>query len=265
MRSAFIRLAWAGALAALIGMLTFAPGSARTASAAEWSSGRPDLVRTVGQENGEKVTICHRTGSDSNPYVEITISVNAWENNGHGDHDGDFVLTQGDCPETVSTTTTTSSNLATSNETSANLTSSGTTSVLAVSGGFLAISGDGTQQFIASPVGMTSVFAVPGGFVAINADGSQQFIASPAGTASVMPVGSATMPGLVGTNPVTTAVSPAVQGEGGVVTAAPAPAATGSGGFLSSEGSRANYALIFAAILMAALTASARNATLTRR
>lgn len=30
-----------------------------------------------GGNNGGKVTICHATGSETNPYVEITISVNA--------------------------------------------------------------------------------------------------------------------------------------------------------------------------------------------
>ena len=41
---------------------------------------------------GQKVTICHHTGSQTNPWVEITISQNAVP--AHlTDHDGDFVVT----------------------------------------------------------------------------------------------------------------------------------------------------------------------------
>ena len=47
----------------------------------------------------EKVTICHRTGSATNPFVEITISVNGL--NGHGDHEGDIIpAPAGGCPAT---------------------------------------------------------------------------------------------------------------------------------------------------------------------
>ena len=37
-----------------------------------------------------KVTICHATGSQSNPYNQITVSVNGL--NGHGKHGGDIIL-----------------------------------------------------------------------------------------------------------------------------------------------------------------------------
>lgn len=49
-----------------------------------------------------KITICHATGSETNPYVEITISVNGL--NGHGGHhDGADIVPApaGGCPETV--------------------------------------------------------------------------------------------------------------------------------------------------------------------
>lgn len=39
---------------------------------------------TVSAE-ADKVTICHATGSETNPYVEITIARQAWEN-GHSPH-----------------------------------------------------------------------------------------------------------------------------------------------------------------------------------
>jgi hypothetical protein len=45
-----------------------------------------------------KITICHATGSATNPYVLITISVNGL--NGHDGHDGDIIpAPEGGCPE----------------------------------------------------------------------------------------------------------------------------------------------------------------------
>ncbi|MEX1021621.1 MAG: hypothetical protein WD058_00605, partial [Dehalococcoidia bacterium] len=46
----------------------------------------------------DRVTICHRTSSATNPYVRITISVNGL--NGHGGHAGDIILNSPDeeCP-----------------------------------------------------------------------------------------------------------------------------------------------------------------------
>jgi uncharacterized surface protein with fasciclin (FAS1) repeats len=47
--------------------------------------------------NGEKVTICHATGSTKNPFVEITIDVNGL--NGHAKHSGDIIpAPAGGCP-----------------------------------------------------------------------------------------------------------------------------------------------------------------------
>lgn len=52
----------------------------------------------VVQEDG-KITICHATGSDKNPYNKITISINGL--NGHGGHSGDIIpAPAGDCPAT---------------------------------------------------------------------------------------------------------------------------------------------------------------------
>ena len=39
------------------------------------------------QKGDEKVTICHATGSETNPYVTITVSVNSLKN-GHSGHTG---------------------------------------------------------------------------------------------------------------------------------------------------------------------------------
>ncbi|MGA9397615.1 MAG: hypothetical protein WBV22_05070 [Anaerolineaceae bacterium] len=47
--------------------------------------------------NDGKITICHATGSDKNPYVKITISVNGLE--GHDKHEGDIIpMPAGGCP-----------------------------------------------------------------------------------------------------------------------------------------------------------------------
>ena len=47
--------------------------------------------------SGDKITICHATGSKTNPYVEITVSVNGL--NGHDKHQGDIIpMPEGGCP-----------------------------------------------------------------------------------------------------------------------------------------------------------------------
>ena len=39
---------------------------------------------------GEAVTLCHATGSETNPYEEITVSYNGWLH-GHEGHAGDIM------------------------------------------------------------------------------------------------------------------------------------------------------------------------------
>ncbi len=59
------------------------------------------VAGTTSAEPLEKVTICHRTGSESNPWVVITISGNAWSDPGHVPHnpghfpDSDHVVDPG--------------------------------------------------------------------------------------------------------------------------------------------------------------------------
>ena len=46
-----------------------------------------------------KITICHATSSETNPYNEITVSINGL--NGHGKHEGDIIpVPEGGCPTT---------------------------------------------------------------------------------------------------------------------------------------------------------------------
>jgi hypothetical protein len=52
---------------------------------------------TPGCPSGDKITICHATGSSTNPFVTITIDVEGL--NGHGDHEGDIIpMPPGGCP-----------------------------------------------------------------------------------------------------------------------------------------------------------------------
>jgi hypothetical protein len=50
--------------------------------------------------NNDKVTICHATGSETNPYVEITISVNALAAHlRHQNGEDIFPVPAGGCPD----------------------------------------------------------------------------------------------------------------------------------------------------------------------
>ena len=56
------------------------------------------LTRALAIQNG-KVTLCHATGSQTNPYTEITVSVNGL--NGHSNHPGDIIPAPASgCPST---------------------------------------------------------------------------------------------------------------------------------------------------------------------
>jgi Tol biopolymer transport system component len=49
--------------------------------------------------NNQKITLCHATGSATNPYVEITVDDNATKD-GHGDHKDDIIpAPKGGCPK----------------------------------------------------------------------------------------------------------------------------------------------------------------------
>ncbi|HKI54461.1 MAG TPA: hypothetical protein VJ987_10085 [Anaerolineales bacterium] len=49
-------------------------------------------------DNPNKITICHKTGSAKNPYVEITVANDAL-NDGHSTHEGDIIpAPEGGCP-----------------------------------------------------------------------------------------------------------------------------------------------------------------------
>jgi len=62
------------------------------------------VEKTNGQDDGDMVTICHKTGSVNNPYVEITVSVNG-ATHGHAKHAGDLIpAPEGGCPTTITDT-----------------------------------------------------------------------------------------------------------------------------------------------------------------
>src|SRR4051812_5881906 len=55
-----------------------------------------------GKENEHgKVTICHATGSETNPFVRITVSVNALPAHTRHQNEEDIVNPQGDCPSSA--------------------------------------------------------------------------------------------------------------------------------------------------------------------
>jgi hypothetical protein len=52
-----------------------------------------------GEASDGKVTICHATNSETNPYTEITVSANGLD--GHDKHAGDIIpASEGGCPTT---------------------------------------------------------------------------------------------------------------------------------------------------------------------
>jgi hypothetical protein len=105
--------------------------SAQTHSSVQTQSSAPP--KHSSSTAGQKVLVCHKTGSAKNPFVVISISINGW-NNGHSKHDGDILLgpsTPGPhshdasrCPTggTTSTTTTTTTTPSTSSTTTGSTT-----------------------------------------------------------------------------------------------------------------------------------------------
>jgi hypothetical protein len=60
-------------------------------------SGCPSSALVI---NNGKITICHATSSNTNPYNEITVSINGL--NGHGTHAGDIIpAPAGGCPSSA--------------------------------------------------------------------------------------------------------------------------------------------------------------------
>ena len=65
----------------------------------------PATATPAGDDGGHKVTICHVTDSPTNPWVEITVDVAAFDGEGANDHshhvakDGrsDFIPVDGNC------------------------------------------------------------------------------------------------------------------------------------------------------------------------
>jgi hypothetical protein len=72
------------------------------------------LIPPAPKKQDDKVTLCHATGSATNPYVEITVSVEG-ATHGHAKHPGDIIPAPAEgCPKTtpITTATPTSWNIA---------------------------------------------------------------------------------------------------------------------------------------------------------
>ena len=113
-----------------------APNNSKSQSKSNHANPNPGTPRKGGREDrpSPKITICHATRSETNPYVEITISENGL--NGHGPaadphhHEGSWKdiipAPAGGCPTTVQSGTTTQEQ-GTSNNTTTNTTTTNTT------------------------------------------------------------------------------------------------------------------------------------------
>jgi hypothetical protein len=74
-----------GGVVAVVGALTIGPAFATQPFGNDYLNG---TIANPYVEDGHMVTICHRTGSESNPYVIITVDVAAIDGQEANDHDG---------------------------------------------------------------------------------------------------------------------------------------------------------------------------------
>ena len=72
-----------------------------TAEAHSESSSSVSVSTTVSTTPEHKVVVCHATGSDSNPYIEVEVDADAWDEHtsAHSDHVDDFLAEDGECPD----------------------------------------------------------------------------------------------------------------------------------------------------------------------
>ena len=67
----------------------------------------PEAAPRATRNQNDKVTLCHATGSATNPYVEITVSAEG-ATHGHAKHPGDIIPASADgCPESTPVTSST--------------------------------------------------------------------------------------------------------------------------------------------------------------
>ena len=72
-------------------------GAAPVASTSTSTSTSTDTTGTTTTSSDKKVTLCHKTGSKSNPWVKISVSKNAVKS--HMNHGDVAVSADGSCPK----------------------------------------------------------------------------------------------------------------------------------------------------------------------
>jgi hypothetical protein len=135
------------------------------------TGGQPGAGGGGGSDHA-KITICHRTGSETNPFVVITISENAWP--AHQQHGDIHPVPAGGCPTPAAPTTTTAAAVAKTAATPAGATAT-TTATTATAQAPVVVQGTASTKSKSSVATTTSSkpAAEKGGSTAVADEGSE--------------------------------------------------------------------------------------------